>query len=147
MYLTKEKFNIHDLVNLSVKPHRILVISPDEALRQIYQRHLEADQFVVRSSHFEDWLKIAEDLITFDLLILDIVNERLTEQQKWLSELRGNYPSVKIITVGMGLSETDLTTLMSAGIVGHIDKKLTRPQDLVLLIKTFINPKQLLTVD
>ncbi len=147
MYVTKEKFNIQDLVELAVKPSRVLLISPDEMLAQIYQRHLEAHQFVVSSQRDQALLSEMAELVKCDLLILDIINDRLVEQQKWLMSLRDAYPSIKIITVGMGLSETDLTRLMSAGIMGHIDRKLTRPQDLVILIKSIINPKQFLSVD
>lgn len=144
MYLTKEKFNIQDLVDLSFKPSRILVISADEMLRQIYQQHLEANKFLVGLGHYKDLIPASEELTQYDLWILDIVNELFDEQQQWLVVAKNSYPNVKIITLGMGLPEGYLTNLMSAGIVGHIDRKLTRPQDLVLLIKTIINPNRLL---
>jgi DNA-binding NarL/FixJ family response regulator len=86
----------------------------------------------------------SQELTQYDLWILDIVNELFDEQQQWLVVAKNSYPNVKIITLGMGLPEGYLTNLMSAGIVGHIDRKLTRPQDLVLLIKTIINPNRLL---
>lgn len=96
MYLTKEKFNIQDLVDLSFKPSRILVISADEMLRQIYQQHLEANKFFVGIGHYKDLMPESQELTQYDLWILDIVNELFDEQQQWLVVAKNSYPNVKI---------------------------------------------------
>ncbi len=138
MYLTKEKFSLKDLAEVHLRSPRVLLVINEETLRNIYRKHLETENFFVNPVEFSEIFEVYEGVKDADILILDFEVSVFYQRLDFLKSLRKAFPGLPVVTVGESLGEDMLTMLMSAGIVGHIDRKYTRPQDLLCLIKTVI---------
>ena len=138
MYLIKEKFNFRDLANVVLLQKRVLLVIDEITLQDIYVRHLEAQQFLVTTAKFADFFAIAEAVKSADMLILDFNKFIFNQRLEFLKSLVKSFPHLPVITIGFSLEEEMLSSLMALGIVGHLDRKLSRPQDLLALIKTLI---------
>ena len=136
-YVIKQKFQISELVNLPVVSKRIFVVEPDEYLLALYFYHLSRHGFEVKTSQAVDRLReelkgFSPQLILINLEIFDVLARAKTEDFLFHS------PATRIITVGLGNSDEQIKSLLGRGVSAHIDRKFTRPQDVVTLAKTLI---------
>ena len=140
-YLIKEKFNLLDLApprNQSSK--LVLIVEPEEYLLSLYAHYLTNHSFKVVSCLQPSVLHKSISNHKPDLLI---VNTGIFSQFGMLVEalkgLRDEFRSLPMVTIGYNLNGQELGKLMAAGISSHIDRKLTRPMDLVHVVKVILN--------
>src|SRR3989344_4836625 len=137
-YVTRQKFNINELTNVPRIQKRVLLIIGEEYLREIYCRHLEAVDFEVLVSNFGNHFAIAKFLNSSDILIIDLKNSEEDDKLDFLKSISREFPRISIITIGHSLDEKRLLPLMALGVVGHLDRRFSRPQDLVNIARTIL---------
>ncbi len=137
-YVSRQKFNINELVNAPRNQKRVLLVISEEYLREIYCRHLEANDFEVFVSNFGNHPVIARFLNFSDILIIDLKNSEEDDKLDFLKIIAREFPQISVITVGHGLDEKLLRPLMALGVVGHLDRRFSRPQDLIDIAKTIL---------
>src|SRR3989338_11438653 len=123
LYVLKQKFNIADLAEFPHTDKSVLLVVSEENLREIYRRHLEISGFAVKSADFGNHPEIARHLGAIDLLIMDLRDSREPDKLAFLKLLKQDFPGVSVITIGLGLDEVILQSLMALGVVGHLDRK------------------------
>lgn len=138
-YFLRQKFNINELVSLSNRAKKVLLVMSEENLREIYQRYLEAQGYETVGCHFANHAQVALALPNCDLLVIDFnTAQEGQDKMEFLKIINRNFPKIPVVTVGSALESVLLEKLMALGIVGHLDRRLTRPGDLAAIIKTFM---------
>lgn len=138
-YIVKQKINIADLVNLERLPHRVLIHEPEEYLLDLYNYHLAKHNFEVQSC--QDVSKLEDCLVIFKpkVLIFNIdIQPNQSFQSHWLMSFKRKYPEINIITTGYNTDAEQLKVLLGLGVSSHVNRKLSRPQDLVVLVQAII---------
>lgn len=138
-YLTKQKFNISDLAPVVKHAPRVLLVVSEDYLREIYLRHLLRSNFEVNAAAFGDFLSIAKHLERADSLVMELKNSQAEDRVEFLKLLALRFPSMPVVTVGLGLNEHVLKTIMALGVASHLDRQFSRPGDLVQVLKTVFN--------
>lgn len=136
-YLIKEKFTITDLTGIRVDPNRVIICEPEEYLAALYGYHLTQHNFDVK--YCLNVAGIKELLSSFSprLLVLNIEAENLSRDL--LFSLCRQFPNLNVITVGYNIGGEKIKKLMSDGVSGHIDRRLSRPKDLIYIVKAVLN--------
>lgn len=141
-YLYKQKLNLMELVPVVPAKKTILIFEPEEYLLALYSGYLTNHEFVVRpcTEAEELELKIGEhdpDLLMFNTQIF----QEILEIKRILQSLKKQYPELPIVTISHNLDSNLIKELMNEGISSHIERKLTRPKDIVFVAKTVLNLK------
>jgi hypothetical protein len=135
-YIFKQKLKITDLVALESKTYRILLYEPEEYLGTLYSKYLLSDEFEIM--HCLNHQEIHEYLESFKPQLLIYNTDADTDFMHGRLILKKN-PHIKIITTAYNIGHDDVKHLMSSGVLGHINRRFTRPSDLVVLTKTFLS--------
>jgi hypothetical protein len=140
-YIFKQKLNIHDLAGVVHRQKRVLVHEPEEYLSALYGHYLREHNFDVK--HCPDLGKISHLIASFrpDVLVFcsDATHSLSSREiKKLLSGFSLELPDLRLVATGLNSSGELLRELMSAGVLGHINRKLSRPQDLVVVIKSIL---------
>lgn len=112
------------------RPTVILAI-PDKPLAGLYAKNLETDYNVVLSSPD----LVSEHIRSHQPQAAILYVEPQTGDVEFIQRLRLVYPDLPVVTVGYLVSDEIIDALMFAGVVGHINRALSRIQDLRLIIK------------
>jgi DNA-binding response OmpR family regulator len=136
-YLFKEKFNIAELAELPGKANRVVICEPEEYLAALYGHYLSQHNFDIKHCPQVDELKELLQNFLPRLLILNIEKNHI--QSHSVLRLRRQFPNVEVITMGYNIGGDVVKELMSAGICGHIDRRLSRPKDLLYIVKALLN--------
>ena len=136
-YLFKEKFNIADLVDTQTQVRRVVICEPEEYLASLYGHYLSQHNFDIKHCPQIDGLK--ELLFSFSprLLVLNIEAGNL--QRGLVLNLLRQFPNIGVITMGYNTGGDVVKELMDAGICGHVDRRLSRPKDLLYIVKAVLN--------
>ena len=138
-YLFKQKLNIGDLIALNTEAKRVLIFEPEEYLSGIYAYHLSNQDFEVVERR--DLYETASALSLYKPHLLVFNAEFLggTKKNKtWLLSVKKDYPQLHVVTTGYNLSSEGVGELMAAGISSHLNRRLTRPQDLAVIVKSIL---------
>lgn len=132
-YIFKQKLNISDLAPVDSVVPKVLVFEPEDYLGGLYKHHLNNHSFDVRHcvSHHEidGWI----NFFSPDLLIFSLDSDfSLSDAKKIFKKI----PHIKIITTSFNISHENVKDLMASGVLGHINRRFSRPKDLVTLAKT-----------
>lgn len=135
-YIFKQKLSLQDLVNIENQVFRILIYEPEEYLGAIYSRYLFSDRFDIM--HCQSPAEVYENLNKFNpgLLIYNIDQDREFVYGRLIIK---KIPELKVITTAYNINHEVISRLMSLGVVSHINRRFSRPQDLALLAKTLFN--------
>ncbi len=128
-YLFKQK-----LVFKPVPPARLVfVVEPEEYLLELYCKHLLAEQYEVRGFRDLDALVLPPGRGAGpDVAVISTQQLRRPDFQDIKTE---KLPaSVKIISVGSSTDADFIRNLMSMGVSSHLERRLTRPRDLVEIV-------------
>ena len=139
-YLFRQKFKISDLAQLSEMQQKILILESEPYLAALYARYLSIHNFLVEACRQSEQLLESVALEQPHLLIVGIAS--VGNQRRLLELLRSlklQHPALPIITIGYNLEPAALKQLISGGVAGHLDRRLSRPQDLVLVVKTVLH--------
>jgi hypothetical protein len=138
-YLFRQKFKVDDLANLTAEKIPVLIFSADSFLAQIYAAYLRAHNLEVK--HCQDELMLKDSLLRFaPRLLLADANFFSSIGGNWLGpiNIKRDFPSLLVVTVGRGLGAESLAKLMRAGVSSHVDRRFSRPQDLAVVVKTLL---------
>ena len=139
-YLIKNKFNIEQLVDLQKNLWRVFLLEPEQYLLNLYHNYLHENDFFVEPAQSIDGIEYKLKKFKPHLLIL---NSIFFEKEKNLHKIIGNLKSedtnFQIISFGAALSHVQLKIVMSAGVVSHIDRRFSRPIDIIHIAKGLLN--------
>ena len=135
-YIYRQKLNLSELVDLPKISRRVVVYEPNDYLGALYRHYLRAHNFDVK--HCPDLLLLKETVAAFapGLLVFCADAGRTGVILKNFSQ---NFPSLKIVTTAYNLNQEEVSSLMAFGVQSHINRRFSRPQDLVLLARTLID--------
>ena len=139
-YIFKQKLHIQDLAGADKALRRVLIFEPEEYMGALYHSHLRMHNFEVRHcAELNMVVSVAEDFLP-NLLVFNIDHPQSTNSKgRWLVNFRQRFPHVCLITTGFNIDVELLKQLMPSGPVSHLNRRLTRPQDLAVLAKTLLN--------
>ncbi len=137
-YLFKQKLNLLELANAAHRPKRVLIQEPEEYLAALYQHYLLEHNFDVK--HCPDLHNISKFIIEgfYPDVLVFCADANFEGVRQFLSQFSYRFPGVLLIATGISSDSELVRELMSAGVTGHINRKLTRPQDLAIVIKSMI---------
>jgi DNA-binding response OmpR family regulator len=139
-YILKQKFNIADLVEKLQQPKHVLVIEPEYYLRHLYLGHLSRHGF--NSSAAGDFNEGLNMILTIrpDAALIALSSEEDYDYLlKGITHMRRVLPEIPMVTLGQSLSSQVLSRLMSLGVSSHLEKSLTRPNDIIEVIKIVLH--------
>jgi DNA-binding response OmpR family regulator len=138
-YIFKQKLDIRELVDLPVKPRKILIAEPEEFLLALYAYHLSNSDYFVKPCR--ELLALEEAAESFVPHLL-VINASLLGSKgapgHFLGRLRRLNPSMQVVTVGQNTEPQELKFLMAAGSNAHIDRRHTRPEDITAIVKALL---------
>ena len=135
-YIVKQKLKIEDLVSLPKQPARVLVFEPSAYLGALYRHYFGLHGFEAMHSPDLDGLPQVLSVFLPGLLVFSAEQPR---PEAALRPLLRDFPGLKIVTTAYNLNHAVVSRLMSAGVLSHINRRFSRPQDLVVLARTLIN--------
>lgn len=130
-YLFKQKLILPSTTPASL----VFVVEPEEYLLDLYCKYLMAETFMVKG------FRTLEDIDTSRTLSPDVVilNTALLRQPDFPKFKADFLPApVKIISIGIIEDQNIVSKLMSLGVAGHLERRLSRLQDLVEVVKAVI---------
>jgi response regulator of citrate/malate metabolism len=139
-YLIKNKFNIEQLVDLQKNLWKVFLLEPELYLLNLYQSYLHTHEFFVEPAQSVDGIERRLKRFQPHLLILNAVFfEKEKQLHKIINNLKAESINFQIISFGAGLSQEQLKNVMSAGVVSHIDRRFSRPIDIIHIAKSILN--------
>lgn len=108
---------------------QIILAEPETETRALYHKHLSQNPYLAVTL-CDDLSMLLSQLASLqpDLLIIN-PGENLARNLVFLASIKKTQPSLRIITVGYGTPEDYLDRYMKIGVTYHINRHLTRPQD------------------
>lgn len=119
---------------------RVLLHLEEQYLSSLFLKYLEVHNFLVAECRQAP--SLAEDVHQFSphLLILGVQEEKSFDSAVSLvASLRSRHPQLSVMTVGYNLDHEKLKILMDSGITSHLDRRFSRPQDVVVMVKTLLS--------
>ena len=109
----------------------ILLAEPEPEARAVYRKHLAGPDVTVRIC--DDLSKLLEHLALLepDLLIIN-PGKNPARSLAFLQSIKNTQPALRIITLGYGTPDDYLDRFMQIGVSYHINRHLTRPQDVAI---------------
>lgn len=138
-YIVQEKFNIYDLVPRPDRRNLIGIVEQEDYLAKLYEKYLQQQQFTVyhcpQPQDVEDFLAF----LSPQVLLLNPESYGPTKlAAKVVKRVIGSFPELLVVTVSYDTAPEDLKLLMGAGIVSHINRKLSKPQDVAEVIRSVL---------
>lgn len=139
-YIFREKFKISDLAPQAALVKKIMLLDEDEDLLNFYGSLLAQKNFEIVACPS---LPEVDGLVRRHrpkalICNLDIFSSP-TEFVRLLDSLRKFYPELLCITHTIKFGQNDLRQLMSAGVSGHIERRFSRPSDMVMVVRAALN--------
>ena len=136
-YIFRQKLNLGELVNHEQEPRKILVFEPEQYLGALYRHYLLEHNFDVKHCPELDRIKAA--LFDFSPHVL-VFNAEWpgSEGNREIMSIKRNFPELVVVSTGYNIGNEDLKLLMQAGVSSHINRRLSRPQDLVEIVKAVL---------
>lgn len=127
-YLFRQTYNL----NTSLNKAEVVLLEPELDLGRLYAKHLRDADYNVFQAMVSDLHQILAEVEPKAL----IYSSNLEPQTiiKHITSIRKLYPSLHIITLSNHNEPIDVASWMEAGISAHINKKLSRPQDIVVAL-------------
>ncbi len=136
----KQKLNLLDLAGLQHQPKRILIHEPESDLAALYFYYLREHNFEIQHCNSSDEIRQAVLVFKPHLLIFNVDGLGSFSKMGLITKiLSKEFPDLNLISTGYNLNGQGLTELMSLGVTSHLNRKLSRPQDLAVLVKTVLS--------
>jgi hypothetical protein len=138
-YIFKQKINLADLVGLTRESKRVLIYEPQNDLAALYAHYLKVHNFDIK--HCLHLPAIRQLMLEFKphLLIFNAEQPHvLSEIKRTTQRLGSDYIVPSLISTGYNLSGQEIGELMSYGVSSHINRKLSRPEDLAILVEAIL---------
>ena len=141
-FLYRKKLNLMDLADRRIPKKKIFLMVEDSFLRGIYSYHLLNEEYEVGGCGRVEDMQAHLGLFNPHLLLLLL--SQVPSRRDIVYHLRlarKSSPGLKIVTVGSTGQQETLNRLMDFGISAHIDRRLSRPRDVVDVVKIILNDK------
>lgn len=139
-YLFRQKLDLRGLAGRDVLPKLVIVAEAEEYLSALYSYYLHNHNFeVLRCRQPKQLAGLMEHYPPHLLIFNPRFYGDISATVKFLGSVRKVYPLLPVVTVGSGISSQELGQLMACGIMSHIDRRLSRPSDIVIIAKTLLN--------
>ena len=139
-YIEKQKFNVHELAASRLRPIAVAIIEPDEYLAALYARYISAAHLQTHMRHDVDGIHGFIKTIQPHIII---INPNIQPSPKIfisiLNTIRENFPAILLVTIGLSSDSEAIKDYMDSGISSHINRAHTRPQDVVVIIKSLLH--------
>lgn len=135
-YIFKQKLQLADLAGLQSRPKRILIYEPESDLAALYAYYLREHNFEIKHCFNTD--AIRQHVVSFQphLLIFSADGPELSLKIKPIAAtLIKEFPGLNLVSTGYSVSGRRIGELMSIGVISHINRRLSRPQDVVDVVK------------
>lgn len=140
-YLFREKFKVSDLAVLQQRPDMlVLIMEPEDYLRELYAKHFSDNDIKVvhctRAEELFEHVRISDP----QLLLVNIdALDRFSRMLGLLKLIKASFNHLPVVAISGGLDADGLKELMDIGISSHIDRRFTRPADVVHVVKAILN--------
>ncbi len=111
----------------------IVLAEPEPETRGLYHKHLASPNIVIQLCEDLEKLPGVLELYQPDLLIVN-PGANPASGLVFLKNLRKFQPNLSIITIGYGTPDEYLDRFMELGVSCHINRYLTRPQDVTVAV-------------
>ena len=136
-YIFKQQLNLKDLADLDSQPKRILIYEPESYLAALYRHYLSEHNFDIKHcSNLAEVGKIIKDFQPH-LLIFSADGDSF-KYPGMISSLSRAFPGLQLLTTGYNLSNQSIKTLMDAGVLGHLNRRLSRPRDVADVVNAVL---------
>jgi hypothetical protein len=113
-----------------------VIFEPEEYLAALYGYYLREHNFDIK--HCPDIDKLRSLIISFQPELL-VLNADVPGKVSVIpAGLINEFPDLKVISTGYNLNGQGIGELMANGVICHINRRLSRPQDLVILVETIL---------
>lgn len=137
-YIHKKVFKISDLAELENQLRKIVIISEDKALAEVYSNFLEDSNYSIHISGFSDISVLTNKISTSDLMVIDFSGVDYDSKIDFAFSVSKHFPALPIVSIGLHLHPDHLSVIMDFGAVGHIDRKFSKVQDIGHILKTIL---------
>lgn len=118
---------------------KVLVAEPEEYLLAIYSYHLSQSDYFVKPCN--DLSLLPGRILEFKphlLLISGHMAGKFQTTASFIKAIRFKYPELLVVTVGHSPDTESMRHLMDAGVNAHMESKLTKPKDVVEIVKSLL---------
>ncbi len=138
-YILKQKLRLQDLMPAHPSTYRVLIHEPEDYLSAIYGNYLIMHEFEVK--HCPNLLEVKNSARDFSpaVLVFNLDSAQPPQAKlSWLGCFKKEFPHVWVVTTGYSLETDILKRLMHLGVISHLNRQLSRPQDLATIIKSIL---------
>jgi DNA-binding NtrC family response regulator len=139
-YLIRQQFNINDLLPIEKASNTVAILEPESYLAKLYEKYLVAHGFTV--NHCLEPESLDNFLVQSfpDVLLFNPESYGKTKYAiEIIERMVSNFPKLLVVTIGYNIEPEDLKKFMSAGITSHINRKLSKPQDVVEVVRMILH--------
>ena len=139
-YVFKEKFQLADLANVSRVAKCVVLLETDSILRDIYKT--EFGLLGLDSVFCENQFEV-DSVVKRHNPHLFICNTDIFKNESELIELlkyiKKIYHYLPLLTYSLRTSPDLLSKLLNCGVSSHLDRKFSRPRDLLDIVRAVLN--------
>lgn len=135
-YLFIEKTQISNKVKQKISAPRVLVAEPETDFLNLISYVLSKENFEVRSSSvFEEIFEVFKE---HQPKVVILGTKFLMHPEFAKLRMDPGFSNIILISIGDSIENEELKRAMNNGFSGHLDRKFSRPQDLVQLINCLL---------
>ncbi len=134
-YIQKQTFNIEELVPIDTLAHVIAISEPEQYLAKLYEKYLQPYSFEVIHCYQGELLAMFVERHNPKVLLLSTDNPEI---HGMIEVLRQRNPHLLLVTIAYNAGAEDIRKFMSLGASSHINRMLSRPQDVADIIKGLV---------
>src|ERR1051326_4455806 len=139
-YIFKEKLNLLELSGKTTESYKVLTVGLEEDLGRLYESYLASRGLNVAHCYSFDAAHKHIETHLPHLVLINIAEPKPTRQLlSLLYQIKLLYPSLLIVSLGQNINHEFFKQIMSAGVCSHVDRRFSRPQDLVDIITTLLH--------
>ena len=115
----------------------VYVVEPEEALLDLYCKYLLKEKFAVKGFRGLDMLVVPKHPEPEPDVA--VVNSHLLRHPEFTRVREKVFPEkIKIISIGSAPGQDFVQSLMSMGVSSHLERRLSRPGDLVEIVRALL---------
>ncbi len=138
-YLFKQKLRLADMAGTAPRPNKVLIYEPEEYLSALYGHYLTMDSFDVRRAFDLGDVAQLTQIYFPDIVVFSLEGgSGMPAGIAWILNFKQTFPNSFVVTTAFNTGAEELKIIMSAGVSGHINRQLTRPQDLATVLKNIL---------
>jgi len=134
-YFQKQKFNIQELFDAAVQGHIVAVVEPERYLAKLYEKYLQACNLTVLHIQPGELVAVFVQRVRPKIVLLSCDDKAA---HGYIEVLRRQNPHMILVTIAHNSDQEDIQRFMSQGVTSHINRTLSRPQDVAVIIRGLV---------